>query len=121
MIKVDRNYIDFCKVLLTLLVVLGHVFKMYSPETVIDTGIECSLLKILYRWIYTFHMPAFILLSGFVFQECKNYGKYADFIPFLKNKFRRIMVPYLSFATLLVLPTRYVIEKEITPPYGRIT
>lgn len=116
MLKTDRNYIDFCKVLLSFLVVLGHVFKMYSPETAINTGVECNFLRFVYRWIYTFHMPAFILISGFVFQECKECGKYSKYILFVKNKFGRLMVPYFSFAAMLVLPTRYIIEDKITPP-----
>lgn len=46
--------LDFLKLLLVFLVVAGHIIERYSlgPE------------QIIYRWIYLFHMPAFIFLSG---------------------------------------------------------
>lgn len=52
-------YIDCLKGFLILLVVLGHVLqKMYSPENFDQ--------NLLFRLIYSFHMPLFFMVSGFV-------------------------------------------------------
>ena len=58
------------------------------------------------EFIYTFHMPLFFLVAGFLF----NYTKYSrDFCGFVKKKFKRLAVPYLVgslviFFSLLVFP-----------------
>jgi fucose 4-O-acetylase-like acetyltransferase len=58
----SRNLsIDNAKFLLITLVVLGHVFE-------INTGYNVISEKI-YTFIYSFHMPAFILISGYFFSD----------------------------------------------------
>ncbi|MDY3250490.1 MAG: acyltransferase [Candidatus Choladocola sp.] len=48
-------------------------------------------------WIYTFHMPLFFFLSGFVFST-----KY-DFKTFFKRKCKAILVPYFALGIPMVL------------------
>ena len=53
-----RNaFFDNARVLLIFLVVFGHMLQPFIDGS--------RGLHTLYIWIYTFHMPAFILLSGF--------------------------------------------------------
>ena len=55
----NNNYfIDNLKVILIFLVVFGHLIERY-----IDTN---STLLGVYMFIYTFHMPLFIFVSGFL-------------------------------------------------------
>lgn len=49
-----QSRLDFLKLLLVLLVIAGHVIERYS----LGQG------QVIYRWLYLFHMPAFIFLSG---------------------------------------------------------
>lgn len=49
-------FFDNVKILLMLLVVLGHVLSINKNE---------SFNLATYNWIYSFHMPLFILISGF--------------------------------------------------------
>lgn len=81
-----RNaFLDNAKVLLIFLVVFGH---MLQPLT------EASpKLNTLYLWIYTFHMPAFILLSGF-------FAKGSGNIKYIMNLARKLLLPYLIFQVL---------------------
>ncbi|MGE5329622.1 MAG: acyltransferase family protein [Deltaproteobacteria bacterium] len=78
-------YFDNVKFLLILLVVIGHTI-----EPLIKADLN---LKAIYIFIYTFHMPLFILISGYF---SKNIGadKY-----FIKNV-RKILVPYIIFQIL---------------------
>lgn len=49
------NYADFLKYVLIGLVVMGHFINMHQ----LTKG-----LGGLYTWIYTFHMPMFVFISG---------------------------------------------------------
>ena len=47
-------------------------------------------------------MPLFVFVSGYLFSHLYNdRGKYQNFIPFLKNKFKRLLTPLLLFAGLM--------------------
>lgn len=49
------------------------------------------------RWIYTFHMPLFFLLSGYVFNSN------CDFITFLKKKRKSMIIPYFCLGIPMLL------------------
>ncbi len=63
------QYIDRLKGLAIILVVMGHIFGFSQPEDGINT------------FIYTFHMPLFMFLSGLVIsappisRKCLQNGK----------------------------------------------
>lgn len=78
--KNNLYFIDNLKVILILLVVFGHLIERY-----IDTN---STLKGIYIFIYTFHMPLFVFISGFL---SKNINKSSKV--FIKN----LLVPYIIF------------------------
>ena len=50
-------------------------------------------------------MPLFISVSGVVFKIGCDNGKYKEFMPFVLNKFRRLMIPFVVSAVVLVAPT----------------
>lgn len=84
MIKSDNkriNWIDSIKGFGIILVVLGHTF-----------GINIHL----YKFIYSFHMPLFFILSGYLW----NYQKYrvCSFKDILLKKFKSYIIPYFFFA-----------------------
>lgn len=66
--KKERNYyIDNLKILLMLLVVIGHFSLHFSWEPVINR--LCKL-------IYTFHMPCFVFVSGYLAKGVNKNGKF---------------------------------------------
>ena len=63
-----RNpYFDNAKAILIILVVIGHIIEPFIEDI--------YTLKIIYEFIYTFHMPAFILLSGYFFKTYQRFFK----------------------------------------------
>lgn len=76
------DFIDACKGFGILLMVLGHVY---------DTPDEVNLI------IYSFHMPLFFILSGFVFNK-PAYSK--SFGLFLGRKAKSLLIPYIVYALL---------------------
>lgn len=76
------EWLDIAKGLGVLLVVLGHLWY------------NCSF-SIVNQIIYTFHMPMFFILSGFVFKKgSSNFGS------FLMAKIKRLLLPTFIFFVL---------------------
>lgn len=79
------KYIDILKGFNIFLVVLGHIIAT-----------NCHLFKI----IYSFHVPLFFIISGYLF----NFEKYENnFLTFLKNRFLRLLLPYFTMLLLFIL------------------
>ena len=76
-----RNYLlDNLKVVLIFFVVFGHVIEYYIKDN--------SILRIVYVFIYIFHMPLFIFISGYF---SKNFYR-------MKRKaIRNLLIPYITF------------------------
>ena len=55
--KVRDPYFDNAKLLLIFLVIFGHLIQPFVEDY--------SQIEDLYYLIYTFHMPGFILISGY--------------------------------------------------------
>lgn len=105
------------KIVTTIIVVLGHVTTMYSVNGAIDIKGESAFLEKMTAFIYTFHMPLFYLVTGAVFGYCIEAGKYKDSIAFIKNKWTKLMIPYLVFGIFYVTPImKYVNLLSVSIP-----
>lgn len=80
-------YFDNLKFLLITLVVIGHLIEPLNED---------PLLRPIYLMIYTFHIPLFVLISGYF---AKNIGS-GDY---LNKVISRLIVPYLLFESLYSL------------------
>jgi fucose 4-O-acetylase-like acetyltransferase len=90
-IKRDEK-IDLIKGLLILLVILGHC--IYWNNSLCKIPVNNILVNI----IYSFHMPLFILVSGYLFSKHKK----DDLIHTAKSKFVRLIIPHLSFCIIMI-------------------
>lgn len=78
------QYIDIAKGILIILVVIGHVINFNTLPT--------RLLKV---WIYSFHIPAFFIISGILINKSNLVN--TSFDVFLKKKILRLIAPYIFF------------------------
>lgn len=83
--------LDFAKGVLIILVVLGHSFFPLEINGKNATDFY------LHRFIYSFHMPAFMLLSGFFFYRSNSKSLKSVLI----SKIRSIGVPFLCFSCVI--------------------
>lgn len=83
--------ISFLQVFGILLVVLGH-----SPN---EEGIP-----FLSKWIYSFHMPLFIFISGYLFYLTTKDICNINLYEFIKKKFVRLILPYIVISSIAYLP-----------------
>ena len=71
--------LDIAKALLIMMMVLGHIF-LEGPVR---------------RFVYVFHMPAFLVISGIQFRYSSALKK--SFWPFLKSRIYALLIPFLFF------------------------
>lgn len=89
------HWIDSLKGIGIMLVVLAH----HSLPIALDT------------YIFSFHMPLFFFISGFLF----DFSKYADSSSnFVNARFRSLMIPYFCFAIITCI-FYYLLDELYTP------
>lgn len=76
-------YITKLKFFCVILVILGHTIQ-YTYTSNFDDNI-------LFRWIYAFHMPLFIFISGFLL----NFSRKENFIT---NRIKTLFIPFVLWA-----------------------
>lgn len=80
----NRNYLlDNLKGLLIFLVVFGHSLEIYKNESI--------FISVVYFFIYLFHMPVFVFVSGYF---SKNLDKCRQ------TAFKTFLIPFIIFNTL---------------------
>lgn len=90
----ERNYLfDNLKFLLIVLVVFGHSLEEISLE---------HNYAIIRAWIYSFHMPVFVFISGYFSKSVRRGGEGA------RKTIINCAIPYFIFNTIL----RYVLRKR---------
>lgn len=93
-------YIDCLRAFAIFLVTLGHVIEQlgYKDDP-------------LYAFIYSFHMPLFMAISGYVCaystaSKAVDIHPFKRFIGFIGQKFRFILIPYFMWALVICHKSR---------------
>ena len=90
--KIGSNrivYLDVVKFLAIWMVCIGHSYFL----------VDMSKASILYNWIYSFHMPLFMMLCGYF--SLKSYDK--ALVPFLKQKTIQLLLPTVTISILTII------------------
>lgn len=74
------SWLDVLKGMGIVLVVIGHIYSN----------------RIVFYWLYSFHMPLFFLAAGWVYKE-------KPILTDIKRRIQTIVVPYFSFGFLVLL------------------
>ena len=100
--------LDILKSIAIILVVLGHCIQYGSGNQYLEE--ESFLNNILFKIIYSFHMPLFMLISGYLFYSSAQ--KYTT-RELLKKKVVTILIPLLSFS-IIDLTINILFKRTIT-------
>ncbi len=96
------EWIDTAKVMAMLLVIIGHCnyYRISTPFGGVyyfENGEEVTFVYEAFRWltsfIYSFHMPLFMAISGMCFSLTVK--KPISFIGLMKSKAQRLLIPLL--------------------------
>lgn len=85
-------------------VVIGHAPlspEVLQGENVLDNSVSW-IADIFFTFAYSFHMPLFIMISGYLFYRTRviKGWKYLDMV---KDKWLRLGIPYILFITLAII------------------
>lgn len=93
--KQRNQYLDILRGVAIILMVFGHCFQYGNGTELIKSG-DFFNYKI-FQIIYSFHLPLFMLLSGYLFSY--TVIRYQDNMAFLKNRVQRTILPIIGWQT----------------------
>ncbi|WP_242861611.1 acyltransferase family protein, partial [Candidatus Arthromitus sp. SFB-turkey] len=91
--KINLIEFNYLRAIGIFLVVLGHSFP-YIDET------NFQLYKYIHSLIYSFHMPLFIMISGFFAYKILTINSFKQYKLFISSKFKKLMIPYFTISFL---------------------
>ena len=96
-------HIEFLQSLAIILVFLGHAIRIYYSGGWYFHTAEINLFcDILDKVIYSFHMPLFVFLSGYLFYANKN--KITSLGSYFSKRTKRLLLPFYLAGFLYVVP-----------------
>ena len=106
MIITNRKYfIDLLKTFAILLVIFGHIIQQFQPNNYKE--------NIMFTIIYSFHMPLFMLLSGYFFEDkLENIQNLQNLVVIFKNKFMQLILPIILW-TIIIVVCEYLIYQRM--------
>lgn len=96
---------NFIKTILMLLVIFGHACSFWTGGwfTAEDPAMHSQGLSLICIWCGSFHIYTFALVSGYIFAYKIKEG-YSHYLPFLQNKAKRLLIPYVFVMLIWVAP-----------------
>lgn len=87
------NVIDIVRGITIFLVVFGHAIQYGSGREVINNGLFFD--AIIFKFIYSFHMPLFMLISGYLFAG--TIARYS-FAQVLESRVTKLIIPIIMWS-----------------------
>ena len=97
----------YVKTILMILVLVYHSCVFWAGGWIpgITVQIEARQIVEFAGWLSTFHIYGFTLVSGYLLYFLKyEKGKYSSLIPFVVNKAKRLLVPYVFVSAIWAIP-----------------
>lgn len=89
-----------------ILVVLGHSFPFIESMEILNA----SFYKYIHSLIYSFHMPLFIMISGFFGTKILSIKSKKEYFELIYDKFQKLIIPYLTIS-LFTIPIKLILNK----------
>lgn len=99
------EWIEIARGIGILLVVFGHAIADIVPDN--------KIFHAIFVFIYSFHMPLFFFISGYVGANALEQYKLSDKIQFWKRRFKRLIIPYFSIG-IIYIPIKIILAKYAT-------
>ena len=93
--KKRSPYIDIVKAILIILVVIGHSIQYGSGPTYIEKQLFFD--NNVFKFIYSFHMPLFIMISGYLSYSSLNKNNLKETVI---SKFKSLIIPILIWSII---------------------
>lgn len=95
------SYIAQAQLIGCLLVVLGHSIPLNwnVPNLIYNIDV----------FIYTFHMPLFFFISGFLFEKTNSVNRY-NYVSYVKKRSAKLMLPYVVLTLIGFVPKTLMVK-----------
>lgn len=93
--KTRESWIDVCKGVAIVCVVMGHVVAAYRNVAALNGA---SVFQFVADFVYSFHMPLFFMVSGLLFGK----SSHSPFWKVARKKLVAYGIPYVLFSVLLI-------------------
>ena len=97
------RFIDIARIYGVVLVYYGHIIESYMKA-------GSAVAAMHYKFIYSFHMPLFFILSGYI---AKQHVSGTKFTTYLKKHVASRLVPYLFLSLILIIPTFWTTDNTV--------
>ncbi len=115
--NVRLYWLDALKGLAILAVIIGHLFNAFQNHKLYPDSM--GAIRLIRNWIYTWHMPFFITLSGFSFSLAYVKGQVKK--NKIQHQIKKLLVLYLIFNGLLsILKIIYALLFGGTPDFKEL-
>ncbi|MEG2917972.1 MAG: acyltransferase [Clostridium sp.] len=119
----EINYISLLKNIAIILVVVGHAGCIYAGKWSFPVvhG-KSEKLRYITEYIYSFHMPLFVFISGYIYNYNKEkLGKSYSLYKLTLNKSKRLLLPYFTFGIFFMIPVQMIfnVYQDNTPFISR--
>lgn len=101
-----QTVFDTAKALLIILVIAGHILIVLNP------GYRNLPMALMQEAIYSFHMPAFFLLHGLLFNRSK--WKAASVLSYIGKRAFTLLIPYVFFETIGMVLRMVLYQQSLT-------
>lgn len=108
----ELQTVTFVKVIMMLLVVLGHVTAVYTGAGWggITPLNDNRILALLSNWVGTFHTQTFTFASGYLFYMLRyEKGGYRNPGKDITRRVKQLCIPYITAALLWVIPSHWLV------------
>lgn len=99
------NTSNFIKTILMLLVILQHATALWVGWFNQRPVFPSDTIKYFSEIVASFHIYSFVMVSGYIYAHLKyEENKYSNFKLLIKNKFKRLIVPYIFISLFWGIP-----------------
>lgn len=108
--KIRLDYINFLRFIALILVILAHSSAVYTGNWGFKlVNNESNIIKYITRYFQTIRMPLFVFISGYLYHFNRvKLGKYNITSDFIKNKSKRLLVPYFVTGVFFMIPVQMI-------------
>ena len=109
------EWVDYLKAFACFLVVLGHLLQSLQK---INIDPYTDTTTFINWFIYLFHMPLFLCMSGYLYCKTKKEFSWEYYKKFEVKKILNLLIPYLTFY-LIYLGVNILVSSRVNTTKGR--
>lgn len=104
--KTELNNCTNIKGILMLSIIFYHSMVIFASSSWFRIpGKSSVIFKILAQFLNSFHIYAFVFISGYIYYYIKyEKGGYNNKLSFMWNKFKRLIIPYIFVSAIWAIP-----------------